>query len=107
MGDRAVEVHLRPDQPNRLFPGPEVRQPPEDASARLTDWTRWACASTVLQLERFVGGIQKDVAAALGASTSPWRNGQVEGQVTGVKLLQRQMSGRTMFDFLRTRILLA
>ena len=43
----------------------------------------------------------------LGAITSPWSNGQVEGQVTRVKLLKRQMYGRAKFDLLRARILLA
>ena len=78
-----------------------------DASARLTTWMEQACASTVVELERFASGIQKDIAAVLGAITSPWSNAQVEGQVTRVKLLKRQMYGRARFDLLRARILLA
>ena len=84
-----------------------MRTRPPDASARLTAWIKRAYASTVLEVERFAVGIQKDAAAVLGASTSPWSNGQVEGQVTRVKLLKRQMCGRAKFDLLRARILLA
>ena len=84
-----------------------LRTRPLDASARLTAWIEQACVSTVLELERFASGIQKDAAAVLGAITSPWSNGQVEGQVTRVKLLKRQMYGRAKFDLLRARILLA
>lgn len=84
-----------------------LRTRPLDASARLTAWIEHACASTVLELERFASGIQKDAAAVLGAIMSPWSNGQVEGQVTRVKLLKRQMYGRAKFDLLRARILLA
>ena len=43
----------------------------------------------------------------MGAVTSAWSNGQVDGQVTRVKLLKRQMYGRAKFDLLRARILLA
>ena len=84
-----------------------LRTRPVDASARLSAWIEQACASTVVELERFASGIQKDTAAVLGAITSPWSNGQVEGQVTRVKLLKRQMYGRAKFDLLRARILLA
>lgn len=84
-----------------------LRTRPVDASARLTAWIEKACASTVVELERFASGIQKDAAAVLGAIVSPWSNGQLEGQVTRVKLLKRQMYGRAKFDLLRTRILLA
>ena len=84
-----------------------LRTRPVDASARLMAWVEQACASTIVELERFASGIQKDIAAVLGAMTSHWSNGQVEGQVTRVKLLKRQMYGRAKFDLLRARILLA
>ena len=66
-----------------------LRKRPLDASARFTAWTLQACASMVLELERFSSGIRKDAAAVLSAITSPWSNGQMDGQMTRVKLLKR------------------
>ena len=83
-----------------------LRTRPVDAGARLSAWIKQASTSTVVELERFASGIQRDAAAVLGAITSPWSNGQVEGQVTRAKLLKRQMYGRANFDLLRARILL-
>jgi len=37
----------------------------------------------------------------------PWSSGQVEGQVTKIKLRKREMYGRGKFDLLRRRVLLA
>lgn len=83
-----------------------LRTRPVDAGAQLSAWIERASTSTVVELERFASGIQRDAAAVLGAMTSPWSNGQVEGQVTRAKLLKRQMYGRANFDLLRARILL-
>jgi len=38
-------------------------------------------------------------------STLPWSTGQVEGQITRLKLLKRQMYGRAHIDLLRLRVL--
>ncbi len=38
-------------------------------------------------------------------STLPWSTGQVEGQITMLKLLKRQMYGRAHIDLLRLRVL--
>jgi transposase len=45
--------------------------------------------------------------AVRAALTTPWSNGQTEGQITKLKLLKRQMYGRANFDLLRRRVLLA
>ena len=66
-----------------------LRYRPQDAAARLKTWLVQAKASTVVELERFAQGIGKDLSAVMGAVTSSWSNGQVEGQVTRVKLLKR------------------
>ena len=84
-----------------------LRHRPQDAAARLKTWLVLAKASTVVELARFAQGIGKDLSAVMGAVSSSWSNGQVEGQVTRVKLLKRQMYGRAKFDLLRARILLA
>jgi transposase len=46
-------------------------------------------------------------AAVRAALRLEWSNGQVEGQVTRLKLIKRQMFGRAKFDLLRQRVLLA
>ena len=53
------------------------------------------------------GGLWHDPTAVCAALTTAWSNGQTEGQVTKLKPLKRQMSGRNNFDLLRLRVLLA
>jgi transposase len=60
--------------------------------------------------ETFAAGLEQDGAAVRAALTTPWSNGQAEGQVTRLKLLKRQkrqMYGRAGLDLLRHRTLLA
>jgi transposase len=71
----------------------------------LTDWLARARASAVPELVGFAKGIARDQAAVLAACTSPWSNGQLEGQVNRLKLLKRQMFGRANFDLLKIRVL--
>ncbi|WP_406841921.1 transposase (plasmid) [Streptomyces sp. AHU1] len=52
-------------------------------------------------------GIRRDRAAVLAALTTTFTSGAVEGNVTRIKLLKRQMYGRANFDLLRRRILLS
>ena len=40
----------------------------------------------------------------LAAITSPWSSGQVEGQITKLKLVKRQMYGRAKLDLLEARL---
>jgi len=75
-----------------------------DQSA-LDPWLTAAGESAVPELIAFVRGIHRDRAAVDGALTSPWSQGQVEGQVTRVKLLKRSMFGRAKMDLLRQRVL--
>jgi len=57
------------------------------------------------ELRSFANGLQKDFLAVREATTSPWSNGQTEGQVNRLKLLKRQMYGRANFDLLKARVL--
>jgi transposase len=41
------------------------------------------------------------------ALTLPWSTGPVEGRITQLKLIKRQMYGRASFDLLRHRVLAA
>jgi transposase len=64
-------------------------------------------ASDVPEIRSFAAGLRRDQPAVVAAVTSPWSNGQTEGQVNRLKLLKRQMYGRASFPFLRHRLLLA
>ena len=63
--------------------------------------------SEVAELREFALGIRRDEAAVTAALQYEWSSGQVEGQVTRLKLLKRQMYGRAGFALLRRRILAA
>lgn len=49
---------------------------------------------------------QRSLAEAreIAAITSPWSNGQTEGQITKLKLVKRQMYGRGKLDLLEARL---
>ena len=53
----------------------------------------------------FANGVLKDKAAVAAAITSPWSNGQTEGQITKLKLVKRQMYGRGKLDLLQARVI--
>ena len=80
---------------------------PDAALAGLEAWLADARASGVRAAETFAAGLEQDGAAVRAALTTPWSNGQTEGQVTRLKLLKRQMYGRAGLDLLRHRVLLA
>jgi transposase len=77
------------------------------ALAGLAAWLADARSSGVRATETFAAGLEQDGAAVRSALTTPWSNGQAEGQVTRLKLLKRQMYGRAGLDLLRHRTLLA
>jgi transposase len=67
-----------------------------------------ACGpDSVKELRGFAEGLRRDEAAVRAALRLEWSNGQVEGQVSRLKLIKRQMFGRAKFDLLRQRVLLA
>lgn len=57
------------------------------------------------EFENFVTVLRRDEKAVRAAASSPWSNGQTEGQVNRLKVLKRQMYGRANFDLLRARVL--
>src|SRR3984957_19823090 len=69
---------------------------------KLDAWIANAKASLV---SSFATGVLKDIAAVRAAITHPWSNGQVEGQITKLKLVKRQMYGRAKIDLLEARLL--
>jgi transposase len=77
------------------------------AQTKLTNWLTEARASGVPAMETFAAGLEADSGAINAALTTPWSNGQTEGQVNRLKLIKRQMFGHASFDLLRRRVLLA
>lgn len=73
--------------------------------AALDEWLTGCATSGVQEMKNFALGLQQDDAAVRAALTLPWSTGQVEGQITRLKLVKRQMYGRANFDLLRQRVL--
>lgn len=69
---------------------------------QLEAWLERALAGLVAS---FASGVRKDEAAVRAAITSPWSNGQTEGQITRLKLIKRQMYGRAKLDLLQARMI--
>jgi transposase len=57
------------------------------------------------ELIGFASGIKRDDAAVRAGLSRVESNGQVEGQITRLKYLKRQMYGQAKFDLLRLRVL--
>jgi transposase len=53
----------------------------------------------------FANGLCDDWNAVKAAIVEPWSNGQTEGQITKLKLVKRQMYGRSKLDLLRARLM--
>jgi len=68
-------------------------------------WLMDGLASEIPELVRFASGLQREHSAVQAALELPHSNGQVEGQITKLKLLKRQSYGRTKPDLLRQRML--
>lgn len=72
---------------------------------QLENWLRSVRACHIPELHRFARGLERDKAAVLAGLTLSHNNGQVEGQVTRIKLIKRMMYGRAGFALLRQRVL--
>jgi transposase len=77
----------------------------ERKSEALLPWLERAKGCPYEELQRFAQGLGREFSAVQAARTSPWSTGQVEGQITRLKLLKRQMYGRANLDLLRLRML--
>jgi len=73
----------------------------------LIAWLERADASSVPEVRSFATGLRRDRAAVDAALSSPWSNGQTEGQINRLKVLKRQMYGRARLDLLEKRFLYA
>jgi transposase len=72
---------------------------------RLDDWLRRVHESQLPELQSFAHGVEEDYDAVKAGLTLWLNNGQVEGQVTKIKLIKRMMYGRAEFPLLRQRVL--
>jgi transposase len=71
----------------------------------LDGWLAASQESGIAELQSFATGLQHEYASIRAALSEPWSTGQVEGQITRLKLLKRQMYGRAKFDLLKQRVL--
>jgi transposase len=72
---------------------------------RLDAWLKKVASSQIPEFRRLVRSINRDKAAVVAGLTLPYSNGQVEGQITKLKLIKRTMYGRAGFPLLRQRVL--
>ncbi len=75
--------------------------------AKLEEWVCKAENGPVRELRAFATGLRKDWHAVTAGLTLPYNSGGVEGNVTRIKAIKRQMYGRAKPDLLRLRILLS
>ncbi len=79
-----------------------------EGSETLDSWIQRAWNPAVpRELRAFATSLKSDFDAVNAGLTTPWSNGQLEGQVNRLKLIKRQMYGRANFDLLRQRVLYA
>ena len=69
--------------------------------------TPWLADAANSELHGFAAGLRQDEQAVRAALTLPWSSGQVEGQITHLKLVKRQSYGRAKLDLLRARLIRA
>jgi transposase len=72
---------------------------------RLDAWLAKIAESDLPELQSFASGVEKDKAAVKAGLTWSINNGMVEGHVTKLKLIKRQMYGKAGFALLRQRVL--
>lgn len=68
-------------------------------------WLAACEQSGITELQTFAIGLAREEASIRAALSEEWSTGQVEDQITRLKLLKRQMYGRATFDLLRQRVL--
>jgi transposase len=72
----------------------------------LEDWLTRVEADDQPQLHSFASGIRRDQQAVTAGLALPYSSGAMEGNVSKIKMIKRQMYGRADFLLLRKRVLL-
>jgi transposase len=73
---------------------------------KLEGWLTRAETSDLPELRSFANGIRRDQQAVTNGLTLPYSSATVEGNITKIKMLKRQMYGRASFTLLRKRVIL-
>jgi transposase len=81
-----------------------VRQRQAD---QFDSWLQACSNAEAAELENFATSLRREESAIRAALSEPWSTGPVEGQITRLKSVKRQMYGRASFDLLRRRVLQA
>ncbi|MFJ8010997.1 transposase [Streptomyces sp. NPDC096339] len=115
-GGAAPSALQRPPHPPGGSPAPNSTRPSNTSAPSPTSCTSGAGNvldrieqvrdSDLPSLQQFTRCLFHDQDAVVAGLSSSWSSGQVEGQVTRVKLIKRAGYGRVKLDLLRTRILL-
>ncbi|WP_456683112.1 ISL3 family transposase [Bradyrhizobium sp. USDA 3311] len=73
----------------------------------IAELDKWIAQAATSELKSFANGIARDIDAVRAAITPPWTTSPVEGQISRIKAIKRQMYGRASHPLLRRRVLLA
>ncbi|MFJ3799955.1 transposase [Streptomyces sp. NPDC090088] len=76
------------------------------AGTLLPEWIDRARAAQLPGITGFASGLTADLEAVVAGLTLPWSSGSIEGAVTRIKKIKRQLYGRAGFGLLRKVILL-
>lgn len=68
-------------------------------------WFARCTSAAATELQNFAVGMRREEAAIRAALSEPWSTGPVEGQITRLKSIKRQMYGRASLAILRVRVL--
>lgn len=79
-----------------------VRQRQAD---QFDSWLQGCSDAEAVELKNFAASLRREESAIQAALTEVWSTGPVEGQITRLKSMKRQMYGRANFDLLRRRVL--
>ena len=71
----------------------------------LKRWIAKAEAAGIMAISKFVRQLKRDQEAVENAVSQVWSTGPVEGHITRLKTVKRQMYGRAGFELLRSRVL--
>jgi transposase len=68
-------------------------------------WFERCRQATAVEVQNFAVGMRREEAAIRAALSEPWSTGPVEGQITRLKRIKRQMYGRASLEVNRVRVL--
>ena len=74
---------------------------------RLEPWFKRVTTSALEAMQRFATGLRDDYEAVKAGVTLPWSTSPVEGHISRLKMLKRQMFGRVRLDLLSRRFVRA